>query len=159
MRKIILAFAALLSITGTSVYAQPAPGGKQADPAYVSRLNELMELGGSMKVYENVVNQMIDIYKQQFPDIPAEYWQIVREEVNNISLSELIEKLAPVYARYLTLEDLDGVIAFYKSPVGRKLSESTPMISAESVQIGAQWGMEIGKTLEAKLRAKIESQQ
>jgi hypothetical protein len=62
--------------------------------------------------------------------------------------------LAPVYYKHLTLEDLNQIIVFYKTPAGKKMATATPAITQESMQIGQQWGMKIGEKVEDKLREK-----
>jgi uncharacterized protein len=62
--------------------------------------------------------------------------------------------LVPVYSKYLTKEDLEEMIKFYETPVGKKFAENTPKIMRESMQIGQEWGMRIGEKFEKKIRER-----
>ena len=68
--------------------------------------------------------------------------------------SKLAELYAPVYQKYLTLDDLKKIVAFYESPVGKKLGASTPAMMAEGMQIGQKLGMEIATELQQELQAQ-----
>jgi len=67
------------------------------------------------------------------------------------SIDELVEMLAPVYKKHLSEDDLDKIIQFYNTPVGKKLAEATPAITQESMQVGQQWGMKVGQIVADKL--------
>ena len=62
--------------------------------------------------------------------------------------------LAPVYIKYMTKEDLEDLIKFYQTPIGQKFSKNTPLIMQESMQIGQQWGMQLGREVAKKLQEK-----
>lgn len=47
--------------------------------------------------------------------------------------------MAPVYEKHLTEADLNEVIKFYNSPVGKKLAGKTPAITQESMAAGQTW--------------------
>ena len=46
------------------------------------------------------------------------------------------------------------ITAFYESPVGKKLAESTPVMTAEAMEAGQQIGMGIAKEIMANLKEK-----
>jgi hypothetical protein len=55
------------------------------------------------------------------------------------NIDEVIQELVPLYDKHFTAEDLDGFIAFYSSPVGRKLVEKIPVIMKESIDVSARY--------------------
>jgi hypothetical protein len=62
--------------------------------------------------------------------------------------------IAPVYFKYLTVDDLQKLNEFYETPVGKKFANSLPMITQGSMQVGQEWGAKIGRAFEEKLKAK-----
>jgi hypothetical protein len=68
--------------------------------------------------------------------------------------SELMNMLIRVYDKYLTEEDLDALIAFYSTDTGQKIIKSLPEIMKESMNVGAEWGREVGAKLMEQLKAK-----
>lgn len=144
-----LAVILCLAITSNmSLLAQEVP------TEYTKALKQLFELNGTEETFVTAIDQMMEMFEQTRPDVPAEVWKMVGDEFNKTSLNELVEMIAPVYYKHLTLEDVNQIIVFYKSPAGKKLATVTPAITQESMQIGQQWGMKIGEKVEDKLREK-----
>jgi hypothetical protein len=50
------------------------------------------------------------------------------------TIDQMISALVPIYQRHFSKADLDGILAFYTSPVGQKLQNETPAITQESMQ-------------------------
>jgi hypothetical protein len=58
----------------------------------------------------------------------------LRKELERIQIDymmNLVKDGPAIYARHFTAEELREVIAFYRTPTGRKLLERTPQLSAE----------------------------
>lgn len=145
MKKVILVLScSLFSFMGL---AQP-------NTAYQESLKELFRVSGSETSYEVIVQQLMASFKQQFPE--GSNWEAMEQEFTNASIYSLTELLVPVYAKHLTLEDLQGLIAFYQTPVGQKFAQKSPLIAQESMPIAQQWGMKIGQNLQQVLQEKKE---
>ena len=61
--------------------------------------------------------------------------------------------IVPVYERHFTRKDIQGLIAFYQSPVGRKFVSVQPKLVAESMQIGQRWGQKVAQKVMREIRA------
>jgi hypothetical protein len=69
----------------------------------------------------------------------ADFQQRVMDLVNQkIGWKALEPDFISLYASTYTEEELDGIIAFYKSPVGQKMMEKTPELMSKSTQITQQ---------------------
>jgi hypothetical protein len=69
----------------------------------------------------------------------ADFQQRVMDVVNQkIGWKALEPDFITLYASTYTEEELDGIIAFYKSPVGQKMMEKTPELMSKSSQITQQ---------------------
>jgi hypothetical protein len=60
-------------------------------------------------------------------------------------IDEIIERLIPLYDKYYTEADLQGMITFYESPAGQKVIESTPEIVKESIGVLVEYVQEKAK--------------
>ena len=67
-----------------------------------------------------------------------------------------IDLIIPVYAKHFTNEELDGLIAFYESPVGAKTVRVMPQITREAMQIGQAWGQSLGPTIVERVKIRFE---
>ena len=119
--------------------AAPSASAQAPSDEYKATLEKMLELSGSMASAKAMVPQMISMLKQQWEGKFG---------------SKLAELYAPVYQKYLTLDDLKKIVAFYESPVGKKLGASTPAMMAEGMQIGQKLGMEIATELQQELQAQ-----
>jgi uncharacterized protein len=136
----IIALALVLSISSFG----------QTNEEYLNTLKRMFEVSGTEESYQAATKQMFSIFKQQF-SVGTEIWNELEEEFTKTSIDDLTEMLVPVYKKYMTKEDLEELIKFYETPVGRKFAEYTPMIMQESMQIGQQWGLKIGQDFERKM--------
>jgi len=73
-----------------------------------------------------------------------------------MNVSELVDLVVPIYDRHLSEEDVDGVSAFYRSPVGRRVIKALPEIMAESQRAGQEWGQGLGMKVGRKIGEKLD---
>lgn len=118
---------------------------------YSGALKRMFDASGTAEVFEVAVTSMIESQKIQYSEIPDEFWSEFEREMTQNSMNDLIEKLIPVYEKHLTAQDLETITNFYRSPVGQKLAEKTPLITQEAMQVGQVWGMEIGTKIVEKI--------
>ncbi|MBP6343574.1 MAG: DUF2059 domain-containing protein [Candidatus Omnitrophica bacterium] len=158
MKKVLsLMLLSLLTVSFPAVnYAQdaaPAAAAPQAsgDPAKIADIRKLISLTGGDKVGEQMIDQMIKSFSAYNPNIPAEFWN---EFKKNIDLNKINEMNIPVYDKYLSADEIKETIKFYESAVGRKLIEVLPKILEETYTSGEQWGYEVGTKLQNMLLEK-----
>lgn len=126
----------------------------QIDDNYKSTLADMFKLSGSEEAYKAAIKQMVNIFRDSYSSVSSDIWDELEKEFLNTSLKELVDMLAPVYYKYLTLEDLKGIITFYKTDLGQKFAAKTPLIMQESMQVGQQWGAQIGQKMQQRLKEK-----
>jgi hypothetical protein len=69
---------------------------------------------------------------------------------------DLISDMIPVYQKYLTREDLQGVIAFYSSPVGQRLLDKTPAMTTEAMKISMERMEKMMPEIMAKMQKRMD---
>jgi hypothetical protein len=143
LRKLITASIMLLCMYGISF--------GQADDKYRKTLKKMFEVSGTEKAYEAGIKQMVIMFKEQMKEIDAKTWDELESEFLKASLTDLVDLMAPVYHKHLTQSDLEQLITFYETPFGKKYAEKTPLIMEESMSIGQEWGMKIGKQFQERL--------
>lgn len=113
--------------------AAPVPAEKAAT------IRHLLTLLGTAKLTQQRVTLMLSSMKTAMPDVSPELWAKVRASIN---YDELVELIVPIYNRHYTQQDIDGLIAFYQTPLGQKVVSELPQISQESFVAGQQWGQQ-----------------
>lgn len=66
----------------------------------------------------------------------------------------MINMIIPIYDSCFTEQDIQGLIAFYKSPLGKRLVEKLPVITQKSFDVGQVWGQKIAAELLEELKQK-----
>jgi N-glycosylase/DNA lyase len=123
--------------------------GFSQDSAKIASIKELLEVTGSGKLGVQAVQNMIASYRQNLPSVPEEFWNEFMKEVNTEVLTTMV---IPIYDKYYSLEELNAIIAFYKTPIGKKVIATLPQIMQESMQAGQSWGKEVGEKAFNKLK-------
>jgi len=112
-------------------------------------IRKLMEITGSGNIGVQVMNEMMASFKAAMPTVPDKFWSDFMAQTKPEILVDLV---VPVYDKYLTHQEIKELIAFYDTPLGKKLISVQPMIVRDSMQIGRQWGEEMGNKVVQKLR-------
>lgn len=111
-------------------------------------IKRLLHLTGSGELGVQVMDQLLDNYKDIYPDIPESFWEGVKEEVQP---DDLINLVIPIYAKYYTHDEIKGLIKFYETPLGKKTIQTLPMITQESMTAGREWGIKIATKIAERL--------
>ncbi|MBR1910890.1 MAG: DUF2059 domain-containing protein [Treponema sp.] len=119
--------------------------------SYRSTLERYLSAGGTAEVMEVMLPTIIDTYKQQLPSIPDEIWIRMEEKMHEEFLPSLAETYEPIFQKYLTQKDLQQIIKFYETPVGKKLVAATPALTQESFTAGSELGRKIGMEIVQEL--------
>jgi len=122
--------------------------------SYNVTLKKYMEASGSIGAFKSAISGMLGNFKAMNSSVPDEVWKEFETELLATSVDDLVSMLAPVYEKHLTANDLNEVIKFYNSPVGKKLAEKTPSITEESMQAGQVWGQAVAQKVMQKLKEK-----
>jgi hypothetical protein len=121
------------------------------DSTKVKHIRQLMELTGMAKLGNQMMTNIITSYKQNYPAATNEFWDAFMKEAD---MSQLFEKVIPVYEQNFTDDDIQQLIGFYQSPVGKKMIEKMPVIMQQSMQIGSEWGKQLSEKVIEKLKQK-----
>jgi|WetSurMetagenome_2_1015567.scaffolds.fasta_scaffold141113_1 uncharacterized protein len=125
-----------------------APPESAPSPEKLQDIKKLMELTGSKKLGDQVLDQMFVQLKQQLPKVPEKFWLELRQSFN---IDEMLSQMAKVQANYFTHDEIKELIQFYESPAGRKLTAVMPKMTEESVIAGQKWVLKAGQSIEKKL--------
>ncbi len=164
-RAVVLLFL-VLPLWGQAPQSKPAANPQSAKPVmaesaklqHVRKLMRLQDTAGSIqRVFEAAVNSQIDSLQKMRPDLPAQLWTDFRADISReLDLSELMEKLIPIYDRHFTDAEVEQLIAFYETPVGRKLTSEMPQIQQEAMAVSKDWAEAKSAKLEKLIGERLE---
>jgi hypothetical protein len=149
VRGSLLAALVALAVV-TPAHAQQRP----TDPATAATVRRLLDLTGAAKLALQNMEALLPAQRAANPQIPAAFWDAFLAHARR-DIPQLVDSLIPIYAGHFTKAELDHLVRFYESPIGRRLAEQQPLILQESVQVGQRWGSAIGRQVGDSLaRAK-----
>lgn len=109
--------------------------------SYKDVLLEYMEVQGSLDSFNNSIDQMSQMMGGQ---IEADKLKPIMDEM----FLSLVDALVPVYKNHLSIQDLKDGIEMYKTPIGKKIAQKTPLITQETMSVSMQWGMEFSSKIQ-----------
>ncbi|GEL10959.1 hypothetical protein SAMN05192550_1964 [Flavobacterium glycines] len=121
------------------------------NPTKTEKIKQLLELSGSGKMGIQVMDQMMSSFKSSYSVVKQEFWEEFKKEINPDDIENMI---LPIYDKYYTEADIDQLTAFYKSPIGKKMIQTMPLVMRESMVAGQNWGKEIATKVLARLKEK-----
>lgn len=140
--------AVLAAICGLVMTVSPATTQEQAakrvDPATAAAARRLLNVTEAAKLAVNSMETMINGQRGANPQIPGVFWDAFIAHARR-DTAQLIDLLVPIYARHLTREEIEQLIRFYESPIGKRLTAVQPQISQESMLAGQTWGEAMGR--------------
>jgi len=157
---VVVAYSAIVPAPcGAQGKAGEAPGASVAgaaaphDSAKAAVLRQLLARTQAADQAIALMEASLPAQRQSNPRIPAVFWDrfIIEARARR---GELVDMISVVYDRHFTIEELRQLLAFYDTPLGRKLLAAQPAIAQESVQAGQQWGQRIGVAIGAQLAAE-----
>ena len=142
MKKLV--FILLLAVGVLAVRAEIAADKRR-------EIEKMLRLSGMEKMMDQMMDQMIASFKTTITDVPPEFWEKFKKNMNS---RELIDKFIPLYDKYFTTDDLKAVNAFYETPAGQKILTTMPKVMSEAMTIGQQWGEQAGRRAAAEAEAE-----
>jgi len=114
---------------------------------------QLLELMGSKKNMAPVMDQVMGYFKKGFPAVDSTFWDEASKEANG-DMDNLLNSLVPIYEKYYTESDIDELVKFYNSPVGKKVIAVMPQVLQESMVVGSEWGKKMAAHVLEKMKEK-----
>ncbi len=120
----------LLTLTAVTTTAQTTVASEE-------RVRHLMELTGAEQMGFETIDAMIARFSDTFSDVEPDFWTEFRSEIKP---GDLVTLLVPGYQRHYSSEDIEALITFLSSPLGRKFVEKQSAVIADSMEVGEKWG-------------------
>jgi uncharacterized protein len=136
------------------------PSSSTIDPQKEARIRELMDVTGA----KNLGRQLIDAGMEQFrgtvqesqPNNPRAKQFVdafVARFQKHFDPNSLNEQIIPIYDKYLTAEDVKGLLDYYRSPLGQRMLKAMPEVTRESQGVGFALGQKAAQETMEELKA------
>lgn len=114
------------------------------------KIREFLHLTGTVngmsEVIEKANSYMLSQLDDQYPPETVEEIKSLNEKYQKIlqaRLDEVTEKFVNLYAEYYSEQDIDSLLAFYRSPIAQKQREVQNKILDRAIEISADFNKEL----------------
>jgi hypothetical protein len=148
MRKYRLAatlFLLLLCFAPASIAQNTPTETKEAN------IRKLLTLTAAKGLFNRAMESQISAAKTNGTRIPPKFWDEVLKEVDP---DNFIELLLPIYDKHFSNDEIEGLIAFYETPLGKKLISKLPQIMTETTAAGDKYGQQIANKVIKRMQAE-----
>lgn len=142
----------------------PAPAAKQSaapgadsakpavDPAKEKDIRRLLDVLGTRALFEQSFTEMNKNMRPMLENtLPAGEYRpklidaFFAKFQSKVDVQQLLDIAVPIYDRYLSHEDIKGLINFYQTPLGQKTVKALPQITVEVMGQSQKMGEDLGR--------------
>ena len=111
---------------------------------------EYLNINGTENQYNDAYDEMFDVLKDQFLDVPDKEWNELKVGKNE-SVQDVIKFLAFAYRKHFTESDIVEMTNFYKTETAQKLvAGSNDLTNTDNDKIMEFFQSDLGKKIESK---------
>ena len=142
IRQRPLLFSLFLAVLSFDAFSATSEFDKAAD------IHRLLEVTGAITMGSRMIDQLLTIEAQAQPNVPDQVWAEIREEID---FDDFEPAIVQIYSNHFTAAEINALLAFYESDIGRRFTEKQPAVLQDSIAAGQAWAMDIQDKLRAKL--------
>ncbi len=128
-------------------------------------IDELLRLTAATNVMQQtaavVVRQMAAAAKKRNPHIPDRMLEIFGDEILRTfreRSAEMLAAISDIYDRQFTRAEINDLIAFYRTPTGRKAIRTLPTIIKESMAAAQGWAAKVAPAAVKRAKARMRAE-
>ena len=136
----------------TKTQEQASKSSAKVDREKEAAIRKLFEIQGTQKSMAQVIAGMTENMKPMLSKMlpPGDYQDkliplFFEKFQSKLKTDDLLDLIIPIYDKYLSKEDIDGLAQFYQTPLGKKMISVLPQVLIESQTAAMNMGEQIGR--------------
>lgn len=133
----------LLAAPAAAAPAPPPPAAATENAQAVALVRRYLTAIHFERTMDAMQDAMLPVITEQerrtHPNLTADDQQmladITRRVMRDKILPKLIDQMVPIYAATFTTSELEALVNFYESPVGRSITDKVPALAPKSAEI------------------------
>ena len=133
---------------------------RNLDPSKEASIRQLMDVTGAKTMGEQLMKAGMEQFRASItesqPDNPRAKQFVDAFQTRfqkHFDPSALTEKVVPIYDKYLSEEDVKGLLDYYNSPLGQRMLKALPEVARESQAAGFALGQKAAQETLEELKA------
>ena len=134
---------------------------QEPSPAAVAAAKELIELKGATNMFDSLVPGVIESAKNTLlrtsPNLAKDLNDVATQlrTENAGKRGEINNEMARIYAQRFTEKEIRDAVAFYKTPLGKKIIEVEPQVLEASMTRIQTWADQFSENMMTRFRAEM----
>jgi len=156
IRMLVAAGLAVAALSG------PAFAQQQPTPATLALAREILTLRSALTVLTPVVSGVVEqargVFEQQNPMLGKDLRDVSTKLRKDLEprRDEIMNVFVKAYAQRFTEQELKELLAFYKTPVGKKVVAEEPLAMEDGFKAAQTWADELSGTVMNMYRAEMK---
>jgi uncharacterized protein len=145
----------------TPVHASTTDPPRNIDSSKEAVIRQLMEVTGAKSLGEQLMKAGLEQFRASItesqPDNPRAKQFVDAFQTKfqkHFDPNSLAERVVPIYDKYLSEEDVKGLLDYYNSPLGQRMLKALPEVARESQAVGFALGQKAAQEALEELKAE-----
>ncbi len=153
--------AQLTAVALTLAFSSQFAGAQQPSATAIATARQIVVVTGAMASFDPLVAGVIEqarlLYLQQNPSLGKDLNEIAEKMRIDLRprFAELTNEVTREYVTNFTEAELKDVLAFYESPVGKKLLERQPIMLNASTKYAQDWANKLSEEVVKEMRDEL----
>jgi hypothetical protein len=159
MTRMLVHFA---SIALSAFFFAGAVQAQQPSPAALASAKELLDIKGATNMFDPLLPGVIETVKNNYlqtnPSIFKDLNEVAAQLRTELAArrGEVINEVAILYAQRFSEQELKDVVAFYKTPSGKKFVSEEPVVIDQSLKSAQAWSQKFSEEVLTRFRAEMK---
>lgn len=156
------AVAALLALAVFGPRPAAAQAAAHPSPAAILLAKQIVELKDVKSVFQPLVRGVVVKTRDMFMQTnfmwskDLDECAIIVEKQYAPRIDEVLDNTARIYASHFTEQELKDILAFYQSPLGKKVVAEEPKALDESMSSAGKWADALSEQVIGSMRAEMK---
>lgn len=135
---------------------------QQPSPAAVTLAKELLDIKGAANMFDPLVPGIIETVKNNYLQTNTMLVKDLNEVAAQLRAeftprrTEIINDVAMLYAQRFSEQELKDIVAFYKTPSGKKFVTEEPLVIDQGLQRAQAWSQKLSEEVLTRFRAEMK---
>jgi uncharacterized protein len=135
---------------------------QQPTPSAIATAKELLTVKGATSMFDPLIPGMIESTKNAILPSNPSLFRDLNEVATRLRTefspkrNEIIDEIARLYAQRFTEPEMKEIIAFYKSPVGKKFVTEEPSLIDQGLSRAEAWSRRMSEDVMNRFRAELK---
>ena len=150
--------AVMFALAAAPVYAQDG----EFSESHMAAAKEVVTATKALSSFDDILPLLAEQTRTLFIQSDPARTQEIIEVTSDVALklaakrAELNKTIYEIWARRFTEEELKQLVTFYQSPLGSKLTDNGPTITALAIGAARQWQDQISSELVTMVREELD---